>query len=240
MDQHFQEYPNCEQFRDEVPEYFDYVSEIFGDRLATRENAHGPDSMGEDEIELLDEEQEGEPVDNETITPTVENHSSIQAHSAGTQSHSASRSVSASTSGNSSAIAFSANPKDTPKLNKTLGKRMAERKLEMSKEGPPKRRRTKQAKIDALAAETVKVEERSEAVLRAVLSEALDKIVASNTSSTAAAIETFKKELKGDFYSDVFRVYRLLRQPEMAETFLALDDTERANWLRFELGSMDR
>ncbi len=145
------------------------------------------------------------------------------------QSHSASRSISASTSGNSSAIAFSANPKDTPKLNKTLGKRMAERKLEMSKEGPLKRRRTKQAKIDALAAETVKVEERSEAVLRAVLSEALDKIVASNTSSTAAAIETFKKELKGDFCSDVFRVYRLLRQPEMAETFLALDDTERAD-----------
>ena len=81
----------------------------------------------------------------------------------------------------------------------------------MSKEGPPKRRRTKQAKIDALAAETVKVEERSEAVLRAVLSEALDKIIASNTSSTAATIETFKKELKGDFYSDVFRVYHLLR-----------------------------
>ena len=77
MDQHFQEYPNCEQFRDEVPEYFDYVSEIFRDRLATGENAHGPDLMGEDEIELLDEEQEGEPVDNETITPTVENHSSI-------------------------------------------------------------------------------------------------------------------------------------------------------------------
>src|SRR5438876_565953 len=80
------------------------------------------------------------------------------------QSHSASRSISTLTSGNSSAIAFSANLKDTPKLNKTLGKRMAERKLEISKEGPLKRRRTKQAEIDALAAETVKVEERSEAV----------------------------------------------------------------------------
>ena len=34
MDKHFNEYPDCEQFRDELPAFFDYVSEIFGDRLA--------------------------------------------------------------------------------------------------------------------------------------------------------------------------------------------------------------
>lgn len=253
MEQHFQEYPSCEQFREEVPAHFDYVSEIFGDRLATGKSAHGPDSMGEDEIEFSDEEQDEEQeeeeaeaeglVDDRPVTPLAEKEPSPPARSISTPSHSegmiTSRPVSAS-------IPFSANPKATTnstssKINTTLGKRIAERKLlATSKEGPSKRRRTEQAGgggdgIDALVA---KVEEKSESVLRTVLSEALDKLLASNTSATAAAIEVFKKDLKDEFGTgnDIFKVYRLLRQPEMAETFLVLEDTERADWLRFELG----
>ena len=128
-----------------------------------------------------------------------------------------------------------------------LGKRLAERRLTIGKEGPPKRRRAKQVEVDSLAQETMKVEERSGDVLRTMLSESLDKLIASNTaptdnnsssSPTAAAIEIFKAELKDEFSTgnDVFKVYRLLRQQEMAETFLVLEDTERADWLRFELG----
>jgi hypothetical protein len=252
MEQHFQEYPSCEQFREEVPTHFDYVSEIFGDRLATGKSAHGPDSMGEDEIEFSDEEQDEEQeeeeaeaeglVDDRPVTPLAEKEPSPPARSISTPSHSegmiTSRPVSAS-------IAFSANPKannnsTSSKINTTLGKRIAERKLlATSKEGPSKRRRTEQAgggdEIDALVA---KAEQTSESVLRTVLSEALDKLLASNTSSTAAAIEVFKKDLKDEFGTgnDIFKVYRLLRQPEMAETFLVLEDTERADWLRFELG----
>jgi hypothetical protein len=53
MDKHFNEYPDCEQFRDELPAFFDYVSEIF----RQGNSAHGPDSIGEGSSE---EEPEGE------------------------------------------------------------------------------------------------------------------------------------------------------------------------------------
>jgi hypothetical protein len=203
MNKHFNEYPDCEQFRDELPAFFDYVSEIFGDRLAKGDNAHGPDSIGEGSSE---EESEGERGDDNGETPT---------------SHS--------------------EPKDKTKTNATLGKR-TERKLTISKEGPPKRRRARQAEVDSLAAETVDLEERSEVAFRAILSESLDKLMAPNpipmpASSTTTAIEVFKKELQDDFGTgkDAFKVYRLLRQSEMADNFLALDPAERADWLRFEL-----
>jgi hypothetical protein len=98
------------------------------------------------------------------------------------------------------------------------------------------------AEVDSLAAETVDLEESSEVAFRAILSESLDKLMAPNpipmpASSTATAIEVFKKELQDDFCTgnDAFKVYRLLRQSEMADNFLALDPAERADWLTFEL-----
>jgi hypothetical protein len=234
MDEHFQEFPLCEQFRDDVPAHFDYVSEIFG-RLATGENDHGPDSMGEEEVESSEGEQEGEPIDDKTILRSVEKEpSSTPARSSTSAEDTASRSLPAST-------ASLPNPRATPKIT---GKRIAERKLTIGREGPSKRRRTRPAgeepplTSDADASETV---ENSEAVLRTILREALDKLLAPNTSSTATAIEVFRRELKDDFSTgnDAFKVYRLLRQPQMAENFLVLEDTERADWLRFELGSID-
>jgi hypothetical protein len=210
MDKHFNEYPSCEQFRDELPQFFDYLSEIFGDRLASGDNAHGPDS-----IEGSSEgSSEGEP----------EGERGNDNNNGETPGHSAER-------------------KDKTKTNAALGKR-TERKMTISKEGPPKRRRAKQTDVDSLAAETVKLEEKSEVAFRSILSETLDKLVAPNpipmhmpASSTTTAIEVFKTELQDDFGTgkDAFKVYRLLRQSEMADNFLALDPAERADWLRFEL-----
>jgi len=226
MNAHFLEYPVCEQFRDEVPAYFDHVSELFG-RLATWENAHGPDSMGEDEIESSGEEQEGDPINGKSIEKEP---SSIPARST-SKEDTTSHSLPAS-------IAFSTNPKDTRKIT---GKRIAER---IGEEGTSKRR-TRPAREESLLISEIDASEREKTAdaLRAFVSEALDKLLASNTntytSSITTAIEVFKRELKDDFSTgnEAFNVYRLLRQPQMADTFLVLDDTERADWLRFELES---